>query len=368
MKRLETRIALLTGLLAVSAATQAQMTYPAERWWDNRWYVAPFAQFTFPDNARLADNGAGFGLSVGQAISPGWDIELRAAYEKLPKDGAPEDWKNWTVEVDGKWYFLGREGLARWDGLQPYGLVGLGAINDDVGISKTSVMATAGLGVALPLARWGRFFIDGRYRWDANGGKLVSQNSFGDWLLTTGVVIPFGAPPGVAEPAAAKAPPPPPVERAAPPPPPPPPPPPAPQPVTRTFDISADGMFAFDKAQLTPVGESRIENMIEGMRQAGVTGLTEITIVGHTDPIGSAEYNLHLSIERAAAVRSYLVSRGIPSSIIKVEGRGESQLRITEAECKAKGQAASHSALVACLAPNRRVEVMATALQVPAKP
>jgi OmpA-OmpF porin, OOP family len=368
MKWLEMRVVLLTGLLAASAATQAQMTYSAERWWDNRWYVAPFVQFTFPDGARLADNGAGFGLSVGKAFSPGWDIELRGAYEKLPKNGAPEDWKNWTVEVDGKWYFLGREGLARWDGLQPYGLVGLGAISDDVGVSKTSVMATAGLGVALPLARWGRFFIDGRYRWDANGGKLVSQNSFGDWLLSAGVVIPFGAPPGVAEPAAAKAPPPPPAAKAAPPPPPPPPPPPQAQPVTRTFDISADGMFAFDKAALTPVGESRIENMIEGMRQAGVTALTEVTIIGHTDPVGSAEYNMQLSIERAAAVRNYLVGRGIPGNIIKVEGRGESQLRVTEAECKSKGQAATHSALIACLAPNRRVEVMATALQSPARP
>jgi OOP family OmpA-OmpF porin len=332
--------------------------------------VAPFAQFTFPDNARLADDGAGFGLAVGKAISPGWDVELRGAYGKLPKDGAPEDWKNWTVEVDGKWYFLGREGLARWDGLQPYGLIGLGAINDDIGASKTSVMATAGLGVALPLARWGRFFIDGRYRWDGNGGKLVSQNGFGDWLLSTGVVIPFGAPPGVAEPAAAKAPPPSPAAKAAPPPPPPPLPLPAPPPqsVTRTFEVSADGMFAFDKAELTPVGESRIENMIEGMRQAGVTALTDVAIVGHTDPLGAAEYNLQLSIERAAAVRNYLVGRGIPSNIIKVEGRGESQLRITEAECKAKGQATTRGTLIACLAPNRRVEVMATALQASAKP
>jgi OOP family OmpA-OmpF porin len=366
MKGLQLRVFLPVSLLAASAA-QAQITYSAERWWDDRWYVAPVVQFTFPDKARLADNGVGYGLAVGKAFSPYWDLELRGAYESLPKDGAPSDWKNWTVEADGKWYFLGREGLARWEGLQPYGLVGIGAINDDVGTSKTSFMATAGLGVVLPLAKWGRFVLDGRYRWDANSGKLVSQNSFGDWVLSVGLVVPFGAAPGVTQPAEAKPPAPPPAVAAPAPPPPPPPPAPPPQPVTRTFDISADGMFAFDKAELTPVGTDRIENAIEQMRQAGVTGLTSMTIVGHTDPLGSPAYNLQLSAQRASAVRNYLVSRGIPRNIITIEGRGESQLKVTEADCRAQGLASTRGALIACLAPDRRVEIQATAVGVPAQ-
>ena len=206
MKRLAKRAVLLAGFAAASASAQAQMSYPADAWWDSRWYVAPYAQFTFSDTARLAKDGTGFGLAVGKAFVPSWDIELRGAYEELPKQGAPDNWHNWTGEVDGKWYFLGREGVARWDGLQPYGIAGIGLIYDSVGTSKTSFMASAGLGVALPLGRWGRFFIDGQYRWDGNSGKLVSQNSFGDWVLNVGVVIPFGAAPAVTEPAAAKAP------------------------------------------------------------------------------------------------------------------------------------------------------------------
>jgi outer membrane protein OmpA-like peptidoglycan-associated protein len=126
-----------------------------------------------------------------------------------------------------------------------------------------------------------------------------------------------------------------------------------------------DGMFAFGKADLTPVGKSRIENMIEGMRQAGITGLTSISVIGHTDPIGSASFNQTLSEERAGAVKAYLVSRGIPASVITAEGRGASQLRITEEACRAKGQGAPRSTLIACLAPNRRVEVIATAVQGP---
>ena len=233
----------MAGFAAASASAQAQISYPADAWWDNRWYVAPFVQFTFPDNARLAKDGTGIGAAVGKAIAPSWDVEVRGAYEELPNaQGAPENWHNWTLEADGKWYFLGRRGRAGWDEFQPYAIAGLGLINDSVGASKTSVTANAGLGFTLALGQWGRFFIDGRYRWDANSGKLVSQNSFGDWVLNVGVVIPFGAAPAVTEPAVAKAPP-------APQPPPPPPPaavatpvapPPPPPPVARPQTTDAD--------------------------------------------------------------------------------------------------------------------------------
>lgn len=370
------RRGLFFAALSASTCAHAQLSFPADAWWDDRWYVAPFVQFTFPDNARLAKDGTGIGAAVGKAITPSWDVEVRGAYEELNAQGAPENWHNWILEADGKWYFLGRRGRAGWDEIQPYAIAGLGLINDSVGASKTSITANAGLGFTLALGQWGRFFIDGRYRWDSNSGKLVSQNSFGDWVLNVGVVIPFGAAPAVTEPAVAKAPPapqppppPPPAAVATPVAPPPPPPPVArPQTTTRTFEISADGMFPFDKAALTPVGESRIENMIEGLRQAGVTGLTSITIIGHTDPLGSPDNNLRLSEERAMAVRNYLVGRGLPANIIKTEGRGESQLKVTEAECRASGRAATRSELIACLAPDRRVEITAVAVQGNAKP
>ena len=45
MKRLAKRAVLLAGFAAASASAEAQMSYPAEAWWDNRWYVAPYAQF-----------------------------------------------------------------------------------------------------------------------------------------------------------------------------------------------------------------------------------------------------------------------------------------------------------------------------------
>ena len=49
------------------------------------------------------------------------------------------------------------------------------------------------------------------------------------------------------------------------------------------------------------------------------------TTTGHTDDKGSQTYNVDLSRRRAAAVGSYLVSRGVPSARISTSGRGESE-------------------------------------------
>ena len=47
-----------------------------------------------------------------------------------------------------------------------------------------------------------------------------------------------------------------------------------------------------------------------------------IRITGHTDNLGSDEYNLRLSLQRAQSVQQYLVGEGIPSDRIQVVGKG----------------------------------------------
>ena len=49
------------------------------------------------------------------------------------------------------------------------------------------------------------------------------------------------------------------------------------------------------------------------------------TVVGHTDSIGTDEYNRKLSLRRADSVKNYLVSQGVPQIKIRAEGRGESE-------------------------------------------
>ena len=97
--------------------------------------------------------------------------------------------------------------------------------------------------------------------------------------------------------------------------------------MTRSFNISADGMFAFDSAKLTPEGQNRIENMRTEARQAGITSVTSMTIVGHTDPLGSTEYNQKLSVARANSVRDYLVTHGVSADVVRAEGAGETRSR-----------------------------------------
>ncbi len=50
---------------------------------------------------------------------------------------------------------------------------------------------------------------------------------------------------------------------------------------------------------------------------------TQIVIVGHTDSVGSEQYNQDLSHRRAIAVADYLVSRGVAAPRLGTEGRGE---------------------------------------------
>jgi outer membrane protein OmpA-like peptidoglycan-associated protein len=64
---------------------------------------------------------------------------------------------------------------------------------------------------------------------------------------------------------------------------------------------------------------------------AKVAGIIEahpglrISIEGHTDSVGSDEYNMKLSKERAEAVRSYLASQGVDADKISAEGFGKTR-------------------------------------------
>jgi OmpA-OmpF porin, OOP family len=118
-------------------------------------------------------------------------------------------------------------------------------------------------------------------------------------------------------------------------------------------------MFKFDSAELTDLGRSQVDEVVKTVRGTGFT-TTSIALTGYTDPLGTTQYNQGLSDRRAATVRDYLVSKGVSANIITSQGRGEQNLKITEADCRAKGEAKTRAALIACLAPNRRVEAVVT--------
>ncbi|AEG92455.1 outer membrane protein OmpA [Ramlibacter tataouinensis] len=119
------------------------------------------------------------------------------------------------------------------------------------------------------------------------------------------------------------APPPPPAAPApvAPPPPPPPPPPPAPPAATKVT-YAADAFFDFDRAVLKPEGRAKLDDLVSKVKDIN---LEVVIAVGHTDAVGGNAYNQKLSVRRAEAVKSYLVSKGIENNRVYTEGKGEAQ-------------------------------------------
>ena len=92
--------------------------------------------------------------------------------------------------------------------------------------------------------------------------------------------------------------------------------------VANKVAFNADTFFDFDKSTIKPEGRNILDQVAQ---QAQQLSLESIIAVGHTDSVGSDEYNQGLSERRAAAVKNYLVSRGIPADSIIASGRGEAQ-------------------------------------------
>ena len=124
---------------------------------------------------------------------------------------------------------------------------------------------------------------------------------------------------------AAKPPPPPPpapAPMAAPPAPPPPAPPKPPVPMSEKVTYAADTFFDFDKSNLKPEGMAKLDDLVG---KIGGMNLEVIIAVGHTDSIGTEEYNQKLSVRRADAVKAYLVSKGVEKNRIYTEGKSFTQ-------------------------------------------
>jgi OOP family OmpA-OmpF porin len=94
--------------------------------------------------------------------------------------------------------------------------------------------------------------------------------------------------------------------------------------VYETHTVSAQALFDFDKYVLKPQGIAELQKLGALIRSQGMT-VGDIDVVGHTDSVGSDEYNQRLSERRAMAVKNFLVSQGVNGSIIDVIGMGERQ-------------------------------------------
>lgn len=124
--------------------------------------------------------------------------------------------------------------------------------------------------------------------------------------------------------------------------------------VTENHNLSAGTLFPFDGASLSANGKKVISDVVNSSKELSNT---EFEVYGYTDRIGSDAYNKTLSEKRANAVANELKVNGLNDNQIKaVEGRGKAN-PVTGNKCDTvKGR----NAVIDCLAPDRRVEVVVT--------
>jgi len=121
--------------------------------------------------------------------------------------------------------------------------------------------------------------------------------------------------------------------------------------------IELQGM-PFGKAEMTADNKKELDKFLAGLRKAtkarGPVQFGAVVVTGHTDRIGSLNYNMKLSERRAVVVKDYLVSAGVDQKLIFWEGKGPKQPIPVTKFCDNKMK---RKQLIECLSPNRRVTV-----------
>jgi outer membrane protein OmpA-like peptidoglycan-associated protein len=110
-------------------------------------------------------------------------------------------------------------------------------------------------------------------------------------------------------------------------------------------EFSSNILFGFDKSNLSAEAKTNLDKLVKIL---DTYADTNIEIQGYTDSKGSMAYNQNLSEQRAAAVSSYLYSKGIASNRLKSVGFGETLPKYQNETESGRAQ-------------NRRVEFLITA-------
>lgn len=305
--------------------------------------------FEIPDSARDSDNGDGYQLSFG--VPNVWgkmagEITLSDLGRKRDLDGK-KDYQT-TLMFD-----LVRDfGTYGWDnGLSftPFGLAGIGAVQEDVrGDKHVHLGGNLGLGLLFPTSFHNlaiRTEVRGLLH-DNSGESVAGEDLLTDYRITLGLQLPLWflgeddtLPPPATDCGVRV------VEANA---------------VTREDcgpDSDGDGVadsadrcpgtpagtlvdargcpmtdgfvlrnvnFELDSAILTNDSRLILDNVATTLNSPANKNIA-VQIGGHTDVIGTEAYNLMLSQQRAESVRQYLIGKGVDGSRLKAEGFGTSQ-------------------------------------------
>jgi OOP family OmpA-OmpF porin len=83
--------------------------------------------------------------------------------------------------------------------------------------------------------------------------------------------------------------------------------------------------FDFDKAVINAAGQQVINQVLA---DAKMHPPSSVSVTGHTDTVGPADYNMALGLRRADAVRTALIAGGVPADKITVASRGFTDLAV----------------------------------------
>jgi outer membrane protein OmpA-like peptidoglycan-associated protein len=87
--------------------------------------------------------------------------------------------------------------------------------------------------------------------------------------------------------------------------------------------------FEADSQRLTAASKPQLQRIIDEIASRAAA---EVTVIGHTDRVGSLAYNDALALARAWSVRELLVAEGIDAEILEIAGRGEREPLIATAD------------------------------------
>jgi OOP family OmpA-OmpF porin len=270
-----------------------------------------FGKHYFTDSSRdVQRDGELYGAGASYFLTD--DVSLGLSYgeyhdltseDPVGADGH-KNIKGSLTSLDATYHF-GEPGV----GLRPY--VSAGAAHQSIGQANRggrdhSTFANVGTGVKYYFTEnfFAKASVDGMYNIDANEGE---------WMAGVGVGLNFG---GGAQQQVAQ------VE---------PTPEPAPAPIVdnepepepELVRVELDVKFDFDKAKVREESYDDIKNLADFMQQYPQTNTT---VEGHTDSVGTDQYNQRLSERRAQAVREVLVKQyGVEGQRVDSVGYGETR-------------------------------------------
>jgi OOP family OmpA-OmpF porin len=347
------------SILGVSLVLAAGAAMAGDHDFDDRWYVTPSVSFVKPDSNRNVNSALAAGIAFGKFVTENISMDLEI-------DKSTFDNKNDTGELSQKTAsFIGRYHFAENMGMRPYLGAGIGALRfkQEDADRETDAIVTLAAGVAKEISDRVKLRTELRYRLQNSNTEDTGHDTFDDFLFNAGLNVAFGKAAKQTTNTTV-------VEQAP------------------TLDGDGDGVSdANDRCPNTPAGTEvdssgcalvdgdddrdgvansrdkcpdskagavvdndgcEVQVVIElqgvhfdtnkstlkaesiaildaAVKTLGDHGTIRVEVAGHTDSVGSADYNQGLSERRAKVVYKYLVAHGISADRMTWAGYGESQ-------------------------------------------